>query len=503
MNPLKKLAGQTALYGVSTILGRVLTYALVPLHTFIFEEESYGVITELYAYVAFFNILYTFGMETAYFRFTARVQGDKKEKQQVYWAVCTTVFLISTVSSLILLFYADNIATSLGYADLGYVIRWIAIILWIDAVVAVPYARLRQENRPLQFTVTKLAAIFLQVALNMFFLLLLPKIHTATTWLDALYNLDLGVGYVFLANLIGNAIIPFMLWKYILQIRFRLDAAVLRPMLIYAFPIFIMGIGGMINENIEKILLNDLLPADFYPDKTPQQALGTYGACFKLSIFMTLAIQAFRYAGEPFFFSRAEDEDKQAPRLFAQVMHYFTIFSILILLGVSVNIDLLGQLLIRDSDYWDALYIVPFLLFAKLLYGVYINLSIWFKLTDKTYFGTITSIIGAVVTLAGNFLLIPVLGYLGSAVASIACFSVMCLVCYYYGKKYYPIPYNFTPSFWYLLTALLIIYGTFKLELSDTLVKNIVNIGITLVFATVVFLIERSQLQQQRKNVHN
>ena len=257
----------------------------------------------------------------------------------------------------------------------------------------------------------------------------------------------------------------------------------------------------MINENIEKILLNDLLPVDFYPDKTPQQALGTYGACYKLSIFMMLAIQAFRYAGEPFFFSSAED--KEAPQLFAQVMHYFTIFSILILVGVSVNVDLLGHLLIPNSDYWDALYVVPFLLFAKLLYGIYINLSIWFKLTDKTYFGTITSVIGALITLAGNFLLIPVLGYLGSAVASIACFMVMCLVCYYYGRKYYPIPYNFAPSFWYLLTALLIIYGTFKLDLSSVLLKNIVNIGITLVFATVVFLIERGQIQHQRKNVPN
>ncbi|MEQ9437943.1 MAG: lipopolysaccharide biosynthesis protein [Cyclobacteriaceae bacterium] len=501
MNPLKKLAGQTALYGVSTILGRILNYALVPIHTAIFALENYGIITELYAYVAFFNILYTFGMETAYFRFTARVQGDERAERQVYYAVFTTIFLISTLSSALLLLNADTIAASLGYAGLGYIVRWLAIILWIDAVVAVPYARLRHENRPLRFTITKISAIVLQVVLNLFFLFLLPKIHTTTTWLDALYQLDLGVGYVFLANLIGNAIIPFMLWRYLIQVRFRLDAAVLRPMLVYAFPIFLMGVGGMINENIEKILLNDLLPVDFYPDKTPQQALGAYGACYKLSIFMMLAIQAFRYAGEPFFFSNAED--KEAPQLFAQVMHYFTIFSILILVGVSVNVDLLGHLLIPNSIYWDALYVVPFLLFAKLLYGIYINLSIWFKLTDKTYFGTVTSVIGAVITLAGNFLLIPVLGYLGSAVASITCFMVMCLVCYYYGRKYYPIPYNFTPSFWYLLAALLIIYGTFKLELSSELLKNMINIGITLVFATVVFLIERSQLQQQRKNVPN
>ena len=498
-NPLKKLAGQTALYGVSTILGRILTYAMVPLYTSVFEEAAYGVVTELYAYVAFFNILYTFGMETAYFRFSARVQGDEVAEREVYHAVWTTVFLISTLVSALLLLYADAIASSLGYSDLGYIVRWLAVILWIDAIVAVPYARMRNENKALQFTVTKLSAIVFQVVLNLFFLLLLPKIHTTNAWLDTVYSLNLGVGYVFLANLIGNAIIPFMLWRYLWEARFRLDQKILRPMLLYAFPIFLMGIGGMINENIEKILLNDLLPPDFYPDKTPQEALGVYGACYKLSIFMMLAIQAFRYAGEPFFFSSAED--KTAPRLFAQVMHYFTIFSILILVGVSVNVDLLGQIFLRNPAYWDALYVVPFLLLAKLLYGIYINLSIWFKLTDKTYFGTIISAVGAGVTLAGNFMLIPVLGYLGSAVASIACFLVMCLICYHYGKKYYPIPYNFAPTFWYLLAAVLVIYASFKMSVENDLLKNTINIAIAVVFAAVVFMLERNQLQQQQKNV--
>ena len=500
-HPLKKLAGQTALYGVSTILGRILTYAMVPLYTTVFAAAEYGVVTELYAYVAFFNILYTFGMETAYFRFIARVRGDEAAERRVYDVVWTTVFVISTLTSVLLLLNADGIATSLGYDTLGYTVRWLAVILWIDAIVAVPYARMRNENKALQFTVTKLSAIIFQVGLNLFFLLLLPKIHTINAGLNALYALDLGVGYVFLANLIGNAIIPLMLWRYLWEVRLRLDPDVLRPMLVYAFPIFLMGIGGMINENIEKILLNDLLPPGFYPDKTSQEALGVYGACYKLSIFMMLAIQAFRYAGEPFFFSSAED--KTAPRLFAQVMHYFTVFSILILVGVSVNVNLLGRVFLRNPAYWDALYVVPFLLLAKLLYGVYINLSIWFKLTDKTYFGTITSVVGASVTLAGNFLLIPIIGYLGSAVASIACFAVMCLICYYYGQKYYPIPYNFTPTFWYLGVALLIVYASFTIELENNLLKDVINISTAVIFAAVVFLLEKSQLQQQRKNVSN
>ncbi len=495
-HPLKKLAGQTALYGVSTILGRILTYALVPLYTLVFKEAAYGAVTELYAYVAFFNILYTFGMETAYFRFTAKTQDDPTREQQVYYAVWTTVFLISTSVSLLLLLNAEAIATWLGYADLGYIVRWLAAILWIDALVAVPFARLRHENKALKFTITKLSAIFLQVGLNLFFLLLLPEVYKMHPTLTDLYELDLGVGYVFLANLIANAFIPLMLWRYLSQVRFRLNTAVLQPMLWYAVPIFLMGIGGMVNENIEKILLNDLLPPNFYPNKTPQEALGVYGACYKLSIFMMLAIQAFRYAGEPFFFSSAED--KTAPKLFAQVMHYFTVFSILILVGVSVNLDLLGQIFLQNPAYWDALYVVPFLLLAKLFYGVYINLSIWFKLTDKTYFGTVFSALGAGVTLLGNFLLIPVLGYLGSAVASIACFFIMCLLCYHYGKKHYPIPYDFMPTIVYLLVALAVIYGTFQIDLDNVLLENVINIAIALAFAGAIFFIEKRHLPERQ-----
>ena len=454
----------------------MLTYVLVPFHTSIFEDSAqYGEITELYTYVAFFNILYTFGMETAFFRFISQQSGSQSQRH-IYHTACTAVLLISTLSSALLIFNADGIAVVLGYPGIGYIIRWLAVILWVDALVAIPFARLRIENRPLRFAVTKISAISLTVLLNFFFLLWLPQLRHSYAWLEVFYQSDISVGYVFLANLIGNAIIPFLLWPYLREIRFRFRWATLQPMLWYAFPIFVMGLGGMVNENIEKLLLNDLLPANFYPDMTPQQALGAYGACFKLTVFMTLAIQAFRYAGEPFFFSNAQD--KNSPALFAQVMHYFTIFSVLILVGVSLNVRMLGTLFLRNPAYWSALYVVPFLLFAKLLAGIYLNLSIWFKLTDKTYFGTIISVIGAVITLVGNFALIPVLGYLGSAVASIACYLVMCLVCYYYGQKYYPIPYNFAPTFWYALAGVLLVVGSFQIDLPESLLKNIINVSI-------------------------
>lgn len=493
MNPIKKLAGQTALYGVSTILGRILNYALVPLHTDVFEDTAqYGVITELYAYVAFLNVIYTFGMETAYFRFISRSKNNGQALQDVYSSAFTAVASVSLVVSGFIALNAENIASMLGYAGQGNIILWLAVILFTDAIVAIPYARLRHENKAMKFTITKLSAIVLTVLLNVFFLLLLPRIYESSPVLAWMYRPGMGIGYVFLANLIGNAIIPLLLWRYLLDVRLTIDWQAFRPMLVYAFPILMMGLGGMVNENIEKLLLNDWLPFDFYPDKTPQQALGAYGACAKLSIFMMLAIQAFRYAGDPFFFSRAED--KSAPALFAKVMHYFTVLSILILVGVSVNLELLGTIFLRSQQYRDALYVVPFLLLAKLLYGVYMNLAVWFKLTDKTYYGTIFSIAGAIITVAGNLLLIPYLGYLGCAVASIACYLFMTMGCYYYGQKYYPIPYNFKPTFLYLIASVGLIWIAFALDIESFLVRSTVNMLMVLVFAAAVYFIEKKSL---------
>ena len=496
MNPLKKLAGQTALYGVSTILGRVLSYALVPLHTYVFEDTAqYGAVTELYAYVAFLNIVYTYGMETAFFRFVSRRKDDKEGMKQVYDSAVSSILISSTLLSGMIIIFSDGIADLIGYPESDHIVVWLGLIMFTDAIMQVPFARLRHEERPLKFAITKISSIVLTVALNLFFLMALPALHDDVPLLNAIYVPDMGVGYVFLANLIGNAIIPLMLWRSLADLKFRIHGPTLKQMFLYAYPILIMGLGGMVNENIDKLLLNDLLPADFYPDKTPDEALGAYGACFKISVLMTLAIQAFRYAGEPFFFSRADD--KEAPELFAKVMHYFTILSVLILLGVSLNVGLIGDIFLQNPGYKDALYVVPFLLVAKLLFGIYTNLTVWFKLTDRTKFGTYFSLLGAGITIAGNVLLIPVLGYLGCAVASIACFTAMCVVCYLYGQKYYPIPYDFRPSLLYTLAALVLIYFSFQVEIDSLFLDNIINISVVLLFAAIVFLIERKKLSYQ------
>jgi O-antigen/teichoic acid export membrane protein len=497
MNPLKQLAGQTVLYGVSTILGRLLNYALVPLHTFVFEDPAqYGAITKLYAYVAILNVIYTYGLETAYFRFVSRRKDDEAGMKQVYDSAVTSVLLSSFVFSSLIILSSGGIANFIGYPDAGHIVVWLGLIMFTDAVMAIPYARLRQENRPLKFAITKISSIVITVLLNVFFLMGLPVLQDYSPVFEAIYSPKLGVSYVFLANLIGNATIPLFLWKSLAELKLRIHWPTLRHMLQYSYPILIMGLAGMLNDQFDKLVLEDLLPVNFYPDQTPAEALGTYGACFKISVLMLLAIQAFRYAGEPFFFSRAED--KEAPELFARVMHYFSILSIFILLGVSLNVELIGDIFLQNPGYKDALFVVPFLLLAKLLFGIYTNLSVWFKLTDRTHYGTYFSLLGAAVTVTGNILLIPVLGYLGCALASIACFLLMCVACYFYGQKYYPIPYNFKPTLLYTLAAAVLIYFSFQWEITQTLLRHALNFGLVALFVLLVFLIERKKLSYSK-----
>ena len=312
MSKLKSLAGQTIIYGVSSILGRVINYVLVPLHTEVFGTEEMGKVTELYAYVAFLLVLYTFGMETTFFRFTSR---DKSEDH--YHHASTTVLAISTFFTLLIIFNTTSLAHALNIDGQEHLIQWLAAIIFIDAATAIPFARLRMENKAKAFAYTKFAIIVINVALQLFFLILLPKM-TSLRIFEWLYQLDLGIGYIFLANLIANLCLLLVLWKSITQIRFKWSWKKIRPLYIYSFPILITGLAGMVNEQMDKILIEHLLPDDFYLDMNSSGALGVYGQTFKLSIFMMLAIQAFRFAGEPFFFSNAVD--KQAPSLFAKAL---------------------------------------------------------------------------------------------------------------------------------------------------------------------------------------
>ncbi len=492
MNLLKKLAGETAVYGISSIVGRMLNYLLVPLYTTVFMDSEYGVVTKLYAYVAFFNIVYTYGMETAFFRF-----ASKGDLSKTYQMAASLMLVSSTLITAVLLLNAQPIANYLGQPDQAHLVTFLGIILYIDAIAAIPFARLRLENKPMTFAIAKLGAIVFTIFLNLMFLLLPYLVEqgfmpSLKSWINLYYRKDFGVGYVFLANLLGNALILLFLRKYFMQIRLQFSWDKLKPLLIYGLPIFLMGLAGIANEQADKLLIPALLPPDFYEGTSSMGALGIYGASFKLSIFMLLAIQAFRYAGEPFFFSQADN--REAPELFAKVLYYFVITCTVILVTVSLNLDLLGKVFLRQAAYREALFLVPILLFGKLLFGIYVNISIWFKLVDKTLVGTYISLIGATITILANIVMIPLIGYTGSAIASVLCYGSMAVLCYYWGRKHFPIPYHWKGIFMYLVISLGLIYAIPLIQGDNTGVNNLINLMIPLTYIGAIYLIEKRNL---------
>ncbi|OGX88328.1 oligosaccharide flippase family protein [Hymenobacter glacialis] len=496
MSVVKKLASQTAVYGVSSIVGRVLTYLLVPVYTAAFAAAEYGVVTGLYAYVSFLNVVFTYGMETTFFRFANRPGTDRRE---LYSRVQTLLLLSSAVLTAGLLLLARPLADLLNIpAGHERYVVWVALILGLDALAAIPFARLRLENKARKFAAIKLASIALNVALNLFFIVLCPAVMRGE-WLPGLqplvarlYDPAVGVGYVFLSNLVASGLTLLLLWRELLGFRFRLNLEPLRPLLKYAYPLMFMGLAGMVNETLDRILLPLWLPKDFYPGQSSLTAVGIYGACYKLSIFMSLVIQAFRYAAEPFFF--AQSTEKNSPATFAMILKWFTLCCAVIFVGISLNVEDFGQLFLRRPEYLQGLVVVPILLLANLFLGVYYNLSVWFKLTDKTYYGTYIGVGGAVLTIALNFLLIPVLGYLGCAIATLACYFMMAMLCWRLGERHFPVPYPaLRLGLWLLGAAGLVALGWW-VQPTDWWVRHAWHAGLTVGFLLALWLIERPRV---------
>ncbi len=492
MSQIKKLAGQTAYYGISSILGRVLNFLLLPIWTDRLVSSEYGAVTELYAYVALCLIVYTFGMETAFFRFS-----NKTNAKEAYNSTATAVLSTSAFFSALIYLLSDQIANALGNGVEQQYVQYMAAILFIDGLIAIPFAKLRLEQKALKFALIKVSIISITIILNLLFIIVLPDI-SAGKYLIALqetvnkfYNPSLGIGYIFIANLLANLLYLPLLWKQLLQIKLSIHWSTLKPMLVYALPIFLMGLGGMFNEQGYALILKHVFPEDL--GVSGDDALGVFSGAFKLSVVMMLGIQAFRYAAEPFFFSHAEN--KEAPALFARIMHYFVVFNIVILVAVALNTELIGDVFLRNDTYKEALFVLPILLIAKLFYGVYVNLSVWFKLTDKTIYGTYYALIGAIITLLGNLLLIKEIGYYGSAVTALVCYGVMSLLCYLKGKNTFPIPYNFKPLFGYLIIAILIIYGVDLIKLDTKWLSYGVKLLITAVFTGTMFFLEGRKIK--------
>lgn len=496
MSIIKKLASETASYGISTILGRSLNFLLVFIHTRAFMPEELGMNIKMYSWVAIANIVYTYSMETAFFRFA---KGDDKTK--IYNLTLSAIISTSIVFSGILIIFSTPIMKFLGYHQKEQFLIWLAIILAMDAIVAIPFARLRQEKQTKRFVTAKISNILINVFLNIFFLLGLKNIadgeylHSLQPLAQKFYNPSIGAGYIFLANLIANACTFFFLIPYFKDFKFYFNKIEFKNLWVYAYPLMIMGLASTYNLVFDRTLLENLLPDHFYPNRTSEQALGIYGNVYKLSVFMSLAIQAFKYAAEPFFFSQT---DKNSPKMLADVMKWFIIICVIFWLGICLNLDWLKTMFLKKAIYWEGIAVVPILLLANLFLGIYYNLSVWFKLNDKTHYGTMITFMGLVITVICNYFLIPQIGYMGCAVAfMISCFSMM-VVCYYFGQKYAPVPYHINSALGYIVSAGILIYFSGKIHISNLWIALPYHILIFGIYLVGIIVVEHERVIPQR-----
>lgn len=441
MGVINKLAGQTVLYGLSSVVPKFLNYLLVPFHTIIaFQPAQYGVVTELYAYFTFLNILLTYGMETGFFRFSSQ-EGSAR--------VFGTSFLSLFFSSLLFMaagiLFSENLAAGLDYEGHANYFIWFALILGFDAMSAIPFALFRQQNRPLRFSFYKIFNVAVNLFFNLFFLWYAPA-HQEKEWISWFYRPDWGVEYVFLSNLLASALVFLLLIPDILRQQLTFNGMIWRRMIRYSLPLMAGGLVGCINETLDRILLRHLLPDSV----DPMAQLGIYGANVKMAVLMTLFIQMFRYAAEPFFFSQMNKAD--AKENMALVMKYFVLAGLLLFLGVALYIDIFKYFVGRA--YWSGLGVVPILLLANLFLGIYFNLSIWFKINNMTQFGFYMASIGAAITLLVNFLFVPLYGYVASAWAHLLCYIIVSVITLLLGNRFYPIPYPLKRMAGYFAVAL-------------------------------------------------
>ena len=493
MNPFKKLAGQTAIYGIPTIVGRMLNYLLVPLFTYIFSTSEYGVVTEMYAYSSVFLIILTYGMETALFRFSQ----TEDDKDKVYSTACISIILSSVIFITLACIFAAPISNAINYPDNREYIIWFSLILGTDALCSIAFAKLREQNRAKKFAVIKSINIAVNILLNVFFIVICRRAYINTDSIfhaaaQKIYDPSVGVGYIFLSNLFASILTALLLLPEYLKIRFTFDSVLWKKMMYYALPLMLAGLAGIINETMDRILLKYLLP-----DKSTAMAqLGIYGACYKVAILMTIFIQTFRFAAEPFFFSHSKE--KNAQQTYADVMKYFVIACSFIFIATMMYIDFIQYFV--GEDFRSGLKVVPILLLANLCLGVFFNLSIWYKLTGDTRYGAYLSAFGAAITLLLNFLWIPSLGYMASAWTTLICYFSMMIASYFIGQKNYPIKYDLKRILGYFGLSLILFLISMLLSFNSLPVKLIVNTFLLLIFVLTIYFFEKSGMQNANQN---
>ncbi len=482
-NSIKRLAGQTAIYGLSSIVGRLLNYLLVPVYTNYFLTHEFGVIAEMYSYVAILIVILTHGMETAFFRFA---QQDEKRRETIFSTALLSVLLFSAAFLLFTITFRQDISEWMRYPDHPEYIWWFALIIGLDAFSAIPFARLRAENRPVFFAVIKLAGIGINITLVLFFVIACPFLLEAdyavlTPFVKSFYNPETGVGYVFIANLVASSFTSALLIPVTLRQKIHFSPELWRKMILYALPLLIAGLAGIINEALDKILLKYLLP-----EEIAMSHLGIYGASYRVSVLMILFIQAFRFAAEPFFF--AEYKNSQSREIYARVMNVFVITCLFIFMGIMMYMDIIQYFI--GKNFREGLDVVPILLMAHIFLGIYFNLSIWYKLTGQTHYGAIIAIMGATITILINVWLIPVMGYHASAWAHLFCYFSMVVISWYWGRKHFPVPYNIKKIFLLILSALALYFVHSQIPIFYRPVNWVISAFFLAFFAISVWLID-------------
>lgn len=479
MGVYKSLFKQTAIYGLATVLPRMLSFFLVRLYTDKLPEAEYGEVSVVMAWMVFLNVVLSYGMETAFFRF----YNSEKNKEDVISTTTVSIFWSSLVFLGIGLLFRNKLG-ALADVDAQY-ISYAIWILVLDALVIIPFSKLRATQRPMVYAAIKIGNVLINLCLNLFFLLWLPAVaqQNPGSFISSIYVENFEVGYIFVANLCASFLTFIFMSPDYFKINWHFDSGLWKRMMKYAWPILFAGIAFAINEHFDKILLQKLLPKNI-----AEAQVGIYSACYKLALFMTLYATAFRLGIEPFFFSHAGNTN--AKQTYAMITKYFVIFGSLILLSVIVFADLLKQLLLKDPSYWEAMKVVPLIILANFFLGIYTNLSVWYKLIDKTHIGAYISFMGAIITLALNFILIPKFSYYGSAIATIAAYGSMMAISWYLGQKEYPIPYDMKKIFGYLgvstVFSAISFYGYRE--------NYYVGIGLLFIFMVFIYYSEREAL---------
>ncbi|WP_062054987.1 lipopolysaccharide biosynthesis protein [Aquimarina longa] len=476
----QKLFKQTFIYGLSTVLPRMLSFILVIIHTkYLDGPVAFGKVSIIFVWIAIFNVLLSYGMETSFFRFL----NLENHKDKVTSTAAISILISTVIFILLALVFQDDISNLIGMKK--QFLTYTIFILGLDALMIIPFSELRAKQRPIRYATIKMINVVIYAFLNIFLLIFLKDWSKESPWLQSIYVEDFKIDYIFIALIVANAVTLLLVSPFYYRLTYQFDKALWRKMITYGTPILVSGFAFAINEHFDKQLLEWVLG-----DEEGLFDSGAYSACYKLALFMTLFATAFRLGIEPFFFSHAKD--KNAPQTYATITQYFVIFGAFILLVVTSFSEFLKEQMIPKSEYWEAIIVVPIILLANLFLGIYHNLSVWYKITDRTKFGAYISVVGAIITLTLNVILIPKYSYLGSAIATLTAYGTMMVLSWYLGRRYYPIPYNLKKIGMYLLLS--ISFSILSFYIFDS--NYIVSIPLLLVFLVVLYASEKNEIKQ-------